>query len=53
MSDILEMEFNVGSVLETGKFYTADSVKYDDYEKPFTPVELKEYIYDNSKFVRA
>lgn len=49
----LESYFNLGILNETGKEYTIDSRRYDDYDNAFEPLELKEYQYDEKKYVRV
>ena len=42
-----------GKLEETGKIYTVDSKKYDEYKEEFCPIELTEYEYDGQKYVKA
>ena len=44
MQNILESEYNRG-MNKTGRSYTFDSVKYDDYDTGFKPVTYEEYEY--------
>lgn len=44
MQSILESEYNRG-MNKTGRSYTFDSVKYDDYDTGFKPVTYEEYEY--------
>lgn len=44
---------NSNSLEETGKGYTVDSMKYDDYDKVFKPKTYKEYLYNGKKYVRV
>ena len=51
MQSILESEYNRG-MNKTGRSYTFDSVKYDDYDTGFKPVAYKEYEYQGKKYIR-
>ena len=51
MQSILESEYNRG-MNKTGRSYTFDSVKYDDYDKGFNPVTYEEYEYQGKKYIR-
>ena len=51
MQSILESEYNRG-MNKTGRSYTFDSVKYDDYDTGFTPVTYEEYEYHGRKYIR-
>ncbi|UKI26799.1 MAG: ATP-binding protein [Bacilli bacterium] len=51
MQSILESEYNRG-MNKTGRSYTFDSVKYDDYDTGFKPVAYEEYEYQGKKYIR-
>ena len=51
MQSILESEYNRG-MNKTGRSYTFDSVKYDDYDTGFNPVTYEEYEYQRKKYIR-
>lgn len=51
MQNILESEYNRG-VNKTGRSYTFDSVRYDDYDTGFKPVTYEEYEYQGKKYIR-
>ena len=51
MQSILELEYNRG-IKKTGRSYTFDSVKYDDYCTGFKPVTYEEYEYQGKKYIR-
>ena len=52
MQNILESEYNRG-LNKTGRSYTFDSVKYDDYDTGFKPVTYEEYEYQGKKYIRV
>ena len=51
MQSILESEYNRG-MNKTGRSYTFDSVKYDDYDTGFKPVTYEEYEYQGKRYIR-
>ena len=51
MQSTLELEYNRG-MKKTGRSYTFDSVKYDDYCTGFKPVTYEEYEYQGKKYIR-
>ena len=51
--DILENLYNSNLLNPTGKVYTTDSRKYDEYDKDFVPNTLTEYEYNGRKFVKV
>ena len=51
MQNILESEYNRG-MNKTGRSYTFDSVKYNDYNTGFKPVTYEEYEYQGNKYIR-
>ena len=51
MQSILELEYNRG-MKKTGRSYTFDAVKYDDYCTGFKPVTYEEYEYQGKKYIR-
>ena len=51
MQNILEPEYNRG-MNKTGRSYTFDSVRYDDYDTGFKPVTYEEYEYQGKKYIR-
>ena len=48
----LERAYNNGSLRTTGKNYTTDSVRYQDYDTNFRPRAHTEYEYNGSKYIR-
>ena len=48
---ILKAEYNRG-MNKTGRSYTFDSVKYDDYNTGFKPVTYEEYEFQGKKYIR-
>jgi len=53
MQEKLENAFIYRLLRRTGKTYTTDSQKYDDYSSKFKPQTLKEYEYEGKKYVRV
>ena len=51
MQNILESEYNRG-MNKTGRSYTFDSVRYDDYDRKFKHVTYEEYEYQGKKYIR-
>ena len=51
MQNILESEYNRG-MNKTGRSYTFDSVKNDDYDTGFKPVTYEEYEFQGKKYIR-
>ena len=51
MQSILESEYNRG-MNKTGRSYTFDSVKYNDFDTGFKPVTYEEYEYQGKKYIR-
>ena len=51
MQNILESEYNRG-VNKTGRSYTFDSVKYNDFDTGLKPVTYEEYEYQGKKYIR-
>ena len=45
--------YSEGRLISTGKTYTTDSKKNNDYEKGFEPINLTEYEYEGKKYVRV
>ena len=52
MQNILEVKYNRG-MNKTGRSYTFDSVRYDDYNTGFKPVTYEEYEYQGKKYIRV
>ncbi|MGN0973675.1 MAG: AAA family ATPase [Bacilli bacterium] len=52
MQNTLNSEYNRGSLKTTGKTYTFDSVRFDDYDKKMEPVTYNEYEYNGEKYIR-
>ena len=48
----LEKQYNNGTLETTGKFYTTDSVIYQDYDTSFRARTHTEYVYNGSKYIR-
>ena len=53
MQERLERAFKSGSLSRTGKNYTADSRRYDDYDAEFSPKQHQEYQYNGKRYVRG
>ena len=51
MQNILESEYNRG-MNKTGRSYTFDSVKYNDFDTGFKPVTYEEYEYQGKEYIR-
>ena len=51
MQMTLELKYNMG-MNTTGRSYTFDSVKYDDYYTGFKPVTYEEYEYQGKEYIR-
>lgn len=49
----LNTNFYLKTLTKTGKEYTIDSRKYNEYDKEFSPIKLTEYEYDGQKYVRV
>ena len=49
----LEQAFKNGRLLKTGKGYTTDSRRYDDYDEKFKPKRHEEYQYNGKRYVRV
>lgn len=52
VASALEREYGAHRLQTTGKKYTFDGVKYDDYDKRFTPYDAPEYLYNGKKYIR-
>lgn len=52
MESQLEREYRKSRLHKTGRSYTFDSVKFDDYDMPFKAVTYEEYEYDGKKYIR-
>lgn len=52
MQNILESKYKTGGMNKTGKSYTFDSVKVDDYDTGFKPVTYEEYEYQGKEYIR-
>ena len=56
LQDELETAYNYkeSSIIKTGKNYTIDSRKWDEYNEPFKELILEEYLFSNGKrYVRV
>ena len=53
MQKKLERAFAKRSLSRTGKKYTTDSRKYDEYEEVFSPKQHEEFQLDGKKYVRV
>ena len=53
MQERLERAFERRSLSRTGKKYTTDSRKYDEYEKMFSPKQHEEFQLDGKRYVRV
>ena len=53
MQERLESAFKSGSLSRTGKNYTTDSRRYDDYDAEFSPKQHQEYQYNGKRYVRV
>ena len=52
MQNILESLYNNIGMNKTGRSYTFDSVKFDDYDTGFKPVTYEEYEYRGKRYIR-
>lgn len=52
MQNILESEYKRGEMNKTGRSYTFNSVKYDDFDTGFKPVTYEEYEFQGKKYIR-
>ena len=52
MQNILESEYQKGNLRITGRDYTFDRTKHDDYEQSFQPVKYEEYEYKRKRYIR-
>ena len=48
----LEREYQKGNLKTTGKDYTFDKTKIDDYDQGFQPVTYEEYEFNRKKYIR-
>ena len=53
MQEKLEMAFQRRSLSRTGKKYTTDSRKYDEYDEEFSPKQHEEFGLNGKKYVRV
>lgn len=53
MQEKLERAFERRSLSKTGKKYTTDSRKYDEYDEEFSPKQHEEFQLDGKKYVRV
>ncbi|MEI3507525.1 MAG: hypothetical protein V8R01_00005 [Bacilli bacterium] len=53
MAAELERAVSFGQLNLTGKSYTTDFRKYNEYSKPFSPQEHLEYEYNGRKYVKV
>ena len=53
MQEKLERAFERRSLSRTGKKYTTDSRKYDEYDEVFSPKQHEEFQLDGKKYVRV
>lgn len=53
LARILETNFSEGNIKKTGKTYTTDSRKYNEYSSPFRALEHEEYEYNGKRYVRT
>ena len=51
MQSILELEY-IRGMNKTGRSYTFDSVKFDDFDTGFNPITYEEYEYQGKKYIR-
>ena len=52
MQNILESEYTIG-MKKTGRHYTFDSAKTDEYDEYFIPVTFEEYEYQGKRYIRV
>lgn len=50
---LLESLYRSGKLRATGRDYTFDKTKFDDYDQPFQPVKYEEYEYNYKKYIRV
>ena len=53
LQDELEELYQNNKLIKTGKTYTTDSRKWNDYDEDFLPQEHIEYEFDDKKYVRV
>lgn len=53
MQERLERAFQRRSLSRTGKKYTTDSKKYDEYDEEFSPKQHEEFQLDGKRYVRV
>ena len=53
MQKILDKKLAERFLIKTGKTYTVDSRKYDEYKKDFKPQKLTEYQFYDKKYVKV
>ena len=49
----LESEYQRENLRTTGRDYTFDRTKYEEYEQPFQPVKYEEYEYQGRRYIRV
>jgi len=49
----LESEYQRGNLRTTGRDYTFDRTKYNDYDQYFQPVKYEEYEYQGRRYIRV
>lgn len=49
----LESEYQRGNLQTTGRDYTFDNTRYNDYSQGFQPVKYDEYEYNGKKYIRV
>lgn len=49
----LEAGYKNGNLRQTGRNYTFDKTKYDDFDQYFQPVTYEEYDYNGKKYIRV
>ena len=49
----LEREYSLGMLVATGRDYTFDRTKYNDYTQPFAPITYDEYEYQGKRYIRV
>ena len=49
----LQSEYQSGRLRTTGRDYTFDSTRYNDFSQDFQPVKYEEYEYNGKKYIRV
>lgn len=50
---LLEYEYQQNNLKTSGKTYTFNARKWDDFDEPFLPIKYEEYKYKGKKYIRV